>query len=437
VAALAIENVDALAPCATPEDGESCALDFARTFGRLAFRRPITANDETLLMTAYDAGATGGTYQEGIEVMIRAMLQSPNFIYRIETTMPADPSAALVPLSAHEMATRLSFLVWASGPDGALLDQAERGELATKEQVASATRAMLLDDRARRGVLEFYGQWLGLARLDITSKDTNRFPMFDAAKSAMAAELSAFIEYVLWSSDQPTLVELLTSEAMFVNASTAPIYGVTASGDDFTMVTAPPDQGRAGVLTQAGYLSVQAHPDQTSPVLRGKTIRSRLLCQVVSPPGDDVDITVPEIDSAGTARERFSAHAVDECAVCHDLMDPIGFAFENFDAVGQHRTTENGQTIDASGDIEGLGTFVGVKELAELLASSRDVSDCVATEWYRFAVGRKDAPADGCSLTTLRDDFAASGGNLQELIVGMTQTDAFWYRAPTSQEVTQ
>jgi hypothetical protein len=206
------------------------------------------------------------------------------------------------------------------------------------------------------------------------------------------------------------------------------------------------------VLTQAGFLSVQAHPDQTSPVLRGKFVRARLMCDPVPPPPDDVDISVPEIDPNATARERFTLHFENEsCASCHQLMDPIGFTFENFDAVGQYRDTENGQAIDASGEIvvaegrvggeELTGAFVGVRPLADKLAHSQIVESCVATEWFRFAAGRKEVPDDGCSMRTLQESFAASGGNLRELVVAMTQTDAFLYRAPAVEtpavEVTQ
>jgi hypothetical protein len=206
------------------------------------------------------------------------------------------------------------------------------------------------------------------------------------------------------------------------------------------MVTPPASQGRSGILTQAGFLAVQAHPDQTSPVLRGKFVRSKLLCQPPPPPPPDVNITPPDINAGGTARERFSAHltAGSSCNGCHAMMDPIGLAFENFDALGQYRTTDAGETIDASGmilaanDASLAGGFNGVRELATKLAASDQVRDCVATQWFRFAGGRSEGDADACSLGTLQEAFAASGGDLTELVVATTQTDAFWYRAPTT-----
>jgi hypothetical protein len=444
LAAQAVQNLATLSPCDTTAMGEdACALVFARSFGRRAFRRPITAADETMLMAAYTAGRTGGTHAEGIEVMIRAALQSSDFIYRLETTTPADPAAKLVPLSQFELATRLSYLIWSSGPDDALLDAAAAGALSTPAAVAAKAREMLASPKARAAVAHFFDQWAGTTRLDITSKAAQAFPAFNAdVKAGMQKELPAFIEHVLWTGDH-LLSTLFTSQSAFVTTALAPVYGVAApAGADTTpaLVALPMAQGRAGILTQPGFLSVQAHPDQTSPVLRGKFVRSMLLCDPPDPPPDDVNITVPSIDQGGTARERFSAHltAGASCNGCHSGMDPIGLAFENFDAMGQYRTMENGKPIDVSGEILDTedaalaGAFSGVLEMAQKLAGSSQVRDCMATQWFRFTVGRTEVQPDSCSLATLQTSFGASGGDLHELIVGITQTDAFLYRAPVT-----
>jgi hypothetical protein len=441
----AVKNLAALTGnCNTTTRGEdACAMDFANAFGRRAFRRPVTAEDRANLMAAYAAGRTGGTYAEGIEVMIRAALQSPHFIYRLETAAPTNANAALVPISQYELASRLSFLIWASGPDDALLDAAGRGELADRTAVAAKARAMLADPKARVAITDFYNQWLGTSRLDITSKAAAQFPSYsDAVRDGMKSETPAFVQYVLWTGDHK-LETLLTSPLGFVTSGLASVYGVTVPANTTTpqMVTLPAAQGRAGILTQASFLAVQAHPDQTSPVLRGKFVRTKLMCQAVPPPPMDVDITPPAVTSAPTARERFAAHesAGSSCAACHVMMDPIGLAFESFDAIGKFRTTENGATIDVSGNIVNSaggkldGTFNGVRELATKLAGSDQVRDCVATQLFRYAAGRTEEVPDGCSLTTIQDAFGASGGDLNELVVAMTQTDAFWYRAPYSQ----
>src|SRR3954469_14377848 len=436
----AVKNLSALtAGCNTATRGEdACAMDFATAFGRRAFRRPTTADDRAALMAAYTAGRTGGSYAEGIEVMIRAALQSAHFLYRLETTTPADANAKLVPLSPYELATRLSFLIWGAGPDDSLLDAAGRGELGDRAAVAAKARAMFADPKARVAITDFYNQWIGTSRLDIMTKSATQFPAYsDAVRDAMKAETPAFVEYVLWTGDRK-LQTLLTSPAAFVSSALAPIYGVALpAGGTSQMMTLPAAQGRAGILTQAGFLAVQAHPDQTSPVLRGEFGRTRVMCQTIPAPPMDVDITPPAITSAPTARERFAAHesAAASCNSCHQMMDPLGLAFESFDAVGQYRTKENCATIDLSGSIVGSkngaidGPFTGVRELATRLAGSDQVRDCVATQWFRYAAGRTEEVPDGCSLTTMQDAFGASGGDLTELVVAMTQTDAFWYRA--------
>jgi hypothetical protein len=254
----------------------------------------------------------------------------------------------------------------------------------------------------------------------------------------MAGELRAFVEDVLWSGDH-SLKSLLTAPIGFVDAGLASVYGVTApSGSGLTRVELPPEHGRAGILTQAGFLSVQGHPDQTSPVLRGKFVRAMLLCQPPPPPPPDIDISLPPMDVGATARERMASHLVagNSCSTCHLLMDPIGLTFESFDAMGRYRDSEGGQPLDLSGEISGAldtalaGPFNGVSELAAKLAESQQVRACLASQWFRFGAGRSDAPGDECSLGAMRDAFDASSGDVLELIVASTQTDAFWFRSP-------
>jgi hypothetical protein len=424
-----------LSPCDERAKGEeACARELAKSLGRRAFRRPVTADDEALLMAAYEAGRTGGSYAEGIEVMVRAALQSPHFLYRLELGSPAD-TRERVPLDAYELASRLSFLIWSSGPDDALLDAASRGELGSNEQLRQRARTMLADPRAERAISHFFQQWTGAQRLAITTKSPDAFPEFTAeVKEAMAAELPAFVQRVLGAGDG-TLRTLLTEPVAYVNAALAPFYGVTApSAPGF--VTLPLEQGRSGILTQAGLLSVQGHPDQTSPVLRGKFVRSMLLCEPPPMAPMDVDITVPEVTEGATARDRLALHlsAGSSCSGCHQLMDPIGLAFESFDAVGRYRTQENGVTLDTSGEVTGTGDaalagrFANVRELGEKLAESAKVKTCLATQWFRFASGRSEGDADTCSLGALSTAFAS--GDVRELIVESTQTDAFLFRSP-------
>lgn len=442
LAKLAVKNLSALTGgCDTATKGEdACAQAFAKSFGRRAFRRPTTAADEQQLMAAYSAGRTDGSYAEGIEVMVRAALQSPNFLYRLELTPAATASDKRIPLSQFELASRLSFLTWGSGPDDALLDTAAKGGLASKEQVAAKARELLANPKARGAIGNFFEQWSSTRRLSITTKNTTTFPAFSTElRDAMTKELPAFINDVLWNGDG-RLSTLLTAPVAFVSGPLAQLYGVTpppANSDGSPVkVTLPANQQRAGLLTQAGFLSVQGHPDQTSPVLRGKFVSSMLLCQPPPPPPNDVDTSLPQVEEGATARVRFAAHesAGASCKGCHVTMDPIGFAFEHFDAIGRYREQDNGQALDVTGEISGApdktlaGPFNGPAELAAKLANSAQVRACVATQFFRFAAGRTDATADVCSLAAMQRAFDAANGNVIDLIVATTQTDAFWYR---------
>lgn len=439
------KNLAKLVPCdpaainGKVDQEEACARQFVQTFGRRAYRRALTPQDVDRLMRAYAAGRTGGSFSEGIEVVIRAALQSPNFLYRLELRHDFDDAAPKVRLNPYEMASRLSYLVWASGPDDELLSAAENGLLETREQLAERARLMLTDPRARLAIAEFYKQWLNLGKLPTIVKEKGAFPEFDDELVAgMSAETPAFIEHVLWSGDRK-LSSLLTLPVGFATESVAELYGVSVPPGTTTpqRVDLPPE--RAGVLTQPAFLAVHAHPDQTSPVLRGKAIRTKFLCQEPPPPPDDVDLTPPAEEEAVTARERFSLHASDpRCAGCHQLMDPIGFAFEYFDSVGAYRTQEGGKDIDVSGEMFGSvdidGPFVGVRELAEKLAGSAQVRECVASQWFRYAAGRFETEGDACSLDDLRTGFHATEGDLVELIVATTQTEAFMYRSAIAAE---
>lgn len=441
LAAEAVKNLSALLPCDPATVGEAaCAERFVQTFGRRAYRRPITAEESDRLMRAYTAGRTDGTFAEGIEVVIRYALQSPAFLYRIESSGTPAAGEQRIRLSQYEIATRLSYLLWGSMPDDALLAAAEAGELSTKEQIANRARTMLADPRARRAAAEFFRQWLNLGKLDTMVKSASAFPLFDeAVRAGMKAETQAFIEHVLWSGDRQ-LTTLLTAPVGFANEALARLYGVTVpAGSSPSLVELPPE--RSGILTMPGFLAVHAHPDQTSPVLRGKFVREKLLCQPPPPPPPDANVTLPPAESGTSARARFTAHATDpSCAGCHRLMDPIGFAFENFDAIGAYRATEGGEPIDASGELVQTDvddTFVGVRELATLLAQSQMVRDCLATQWFRFGSGRfDDEERDACALGQIRDAFSASGGDLMEMMLALTQTDTFLYRPVLAEEVT-
>lgn len=432
LAAEAVTHLDTLLPCAAEGRTEACAREFAESFGRQAFRRALEPEDVAVLMEAYSYGSS---FEKGIEIMIRAVLQSPHFLFRVEFTGSDTPGAGMVRLNDYETGARLSYLIWSSGPDQTLLDAARGGELRTPEQVAAQARRMLADPKAGRALAEFYRQWLEMNRLDIISKDVAAFPLWsEAMRAAMKAEGDAVVEEVIFG-DNPALSQLLGAPLGLPRGPLAQLYGVPEASE----VQALDAQQRAGVMTLPGFLAVQAHPDQTSPVLRGRFVRERLLCDEIDPPPDDVVITPPDPAEGGTARERFSAHAEDaSCAKCHSKMDPLGYPFEAYDALGAFRTTDQGRAMDLSGEFiatEGMdGPFNGVHEMVAKLADSQQVGECVATQWYKYAMGRGVEAGDACSLSPLSAAFIESGSNLFELILQITQTEAFLYRRATTGE---
>jgi hypothetical protein len=282
-------------------------------------------------------------------------------------------------------------------------------------------------------VLHFHEQWLDYREIESIAKDPEVFPDYDIdIAAAQRAEIEAFVDHVVFEGEG-TLHALLAAPYTFVDDALAGYYGLPLPGGTGMQQVTPDDREVAGVVTQGAILAVHANPHETHPIQRGLFVREQLLCTIPPPPPDDVDITPPPVDPNATTRERYEQHRSDPaCSGCHNLMDPLGFGLENFDATGRWRTQENGIDIDASGQIVGTdvdGTFVGAKELAERLASSTVAADCVATQWFRFAYGRTETPdADACTIEDLQTRFADADHSIQELLVALTQTDAFLYR---------
>ncbi len=448
VAARATEDVSGLTGCAPdgePADLAACATTFIETFGRRALRRPVNEEEIAELQALYESAWTlyadapdpGPTsYRMGIQMIIESVLQQPAFLYRVELgegLSPVDADGDIMPLSSLEMASRLSYFLWGSMPDEALLAEAEAGRLTTKQEIAAQARRMLDDDKAREAVSMFHAQWLDFDRVTNVTKDPALYPEWSSALAElMKEEMRVFVEQVVFNGDGD-LGTLLTAPYTYADGALAEHYGASPAGDGeaFAKVDFPPDQ-RAGLLSMGALLSYYSHTNQTSPVHRGKLVREAFLCDVLAPPPADVMFELPEPSANSTARERFAEHSSNpSCSGCHELMDPIGFGFESFDTLGRFRTTDNGQPIDDSGSIidsDVDGTFDGLSQLANKLASSDEVKACYAKMWFRFAYGRGETQADACTLEQLHVSFDAAGGNVKELLVALTQSDAFLYR---------
>ena len=445
-------NMAKVVPCdPTATGADACAAQFISAFGRRAYRRPLTPADTTLLTSLFNIGRATD-FATGVRFVIETVLQSPQFLYRIEfgssptassPTVPVTGGSSpnpsqVVPLDDWEMASRLSYLIWASMPDDQLFAAASAGKLSAAADIQAQAQRMLADPRAHARVTDFHGQWLGLNAVGALEKDSKIFPAFNPTIAGfMLQETQAFLDDVVWQQ-KGSLAMIFTAPYTFVNGPLAQYYGMTGvTGNAF--VKAPLDSSqRAGLLTQGAVVSKLAKTNQTSPVLRGKFVREQLLCFTMPPPPVGVSIKVPDLSPTLTTRQRFGMHSVEPaCAACHSLMDPIGLGFEAFDAAGAYRATENGIAVDASGSVNGpvdaqlAGAFNGIVDLEKKLGDSSTVQKCVTTQWFRYAYGRGETDADACSLNTLQTQFAAGGFKVQDLLAALTQTNAFLYRRVT------
>ncbi len=440
-AAVVAVDTDAagLAGCMPADPG--CAQAFVEAFGTRALRRPLTDEETQHYLAQFDSDAAEGDFYEGMRMSIEAMLNSPAFLYRSE--MGESVGAGLFRLSAWETASVLSYTFVGSMPDPELMAAAADGTLDNVEGIALHARRLLDSPRGRERVTTFATQWLQTASLQSANKDAAVYPNFnDDVRQAMIEEERRFVEHVVFDSEQ-TVEELFTADYTFANDALAEFYGLPSPGSaELVRVEFPQGHERGGLLTLGGFLAAHAHANETSPVGRGVTVRERLMCQPLSPPPPDVDATPPDVDPNATTRERYSQHSADPaCAGCHTFIDPIGFGFEGFDGVGAFRTQENGMTVDESGSVEALidangnstsVPFNGARELGQVLGANGAVQACVLEHYFHFVSGRADLSEDECTLEELGKRLDASGGNLHEAFIDLTQLESFTLRSENS-----
>jgi hypothetical protein len=433
LSAAAVANMPSLLPCDPVKDGEdACAQSFIASFGAKAFRHPLSAAESARLFAAFDAGRKLTDFKTGVQLVIETALQSPQFLYRVEFGTPPQAGETVVKPTSFEMASRLSYLLWQSMPDDELRTAAQQNKLATDDLIFAQVDRMMKDPKARQVVAHFNELWFHLDQYDGLEKDKAVFSAFTPEIATLMAEEShRFLDNVIWDG-AGSLGAVLTAPYTFLNATLAGYYGVPGvTGDAFVRVDLDPNQ-RAGLLTQGGLLSVLAKSNQTAPVHRGKFVREQLLCDELPPPPPDIVIKPPELSATLSTRERFAAHSSNAaCVGCHQLMDPIGLTFENYDGAGRFRTTENGKAIDVTGEItqsDVTGSFQGVAGLAQKLATSQKVKSCMARSWFRYAYGRAETDADACTLAEVEKKFQESGYKITSLVAALAQTDAFLYR---------
>ncbi len=425
-----------LSSCDVAAQGEDvCAKSFVADFGRKAFRRNLSEAESTAFYAVYQAGKEGTGHLDGLRAVIEMALQSPQFLYRVELGKKVEGQSVLRPTSV-EMATRLSYLLWGSMPDGPLLDLASAGQLETKEQIRTQAELMLQDKRARDVVRYFTTTLYGIAGLDGLERDAATFPTYSRSLGPLfRQETEHFIEDVVFNG-AGDFATLFNASFSFVNGPLAAFYGIPGvTGDQFQRVERNPAQ-RLGLLSHASVLASTTPGSRNDPVVRGKFVYEELFCGHVPSPPANLVITEPPADPTRTTRERFAAHREQAaCKGCHTMLDPIGYGLENFDGVGLWRDTENGKPIDATGvlpELDVAGPFNGPLELAQKIASSQDARKCFSKKWLSFAYGRVLSDADVCTQAQLENAFRDSGGNVKALLLAATQTDAFLYLpAPT------
>jgi Protein of unknown function (DUF1592)/Protein of unknown function (DUF1588)/Protein of unknown function (DUF1595)/Protein of unknown function (DUF1587)/Protein of unknown function (DUF1585) len=407
------EPLDARLGCAVSES--ACVEDFLVRFGRRAFRRPLTSDERNALMDVYADATQSWDAIKGFELLLQTVLMSPQFLYQLELDDGAADGEA-VALDGYAIAARLASFLWQSVPDDALLDAAERGDLDTRDGIAAQAQRMLDDPRAEQVVASFFGQWLEIEHLDELLKDADAFPGWSPELArALRDETLSFADRAVRQGG--TLETLLTASYTYGDDALAAFYGADAPDADGKISLDPSE--RAGLLTQGSFLASRSHAQEASWVFRGKFVRENLLCDPLPPPPPGVDM------NQSNDPDRL---VNPECAACHVRMDPIGFGFDQYDAIGQFDASEgidDAELIDA-GPLS--GPFDGPVDLAQRLADSDTVRRCVATHFFRFATRRADTDDDSCSLDAVDGQFAETGQSLQALLIAITQSDGFRFR---------
>jgi hypothetical protein len=442
-----------LATCDVGGSGSTeCATKFITDFGSKAFRHPVTPDEVTWLTGIYTSARLSFSFADSLDVVARVMLQSPQVVYVHEEGEPADGlPAGLLAVTQYELASRLSYFLWDSMPDDALFAAAAQKQLKGDGLRAQAKR-MLDDPRARTKIVEFMTAWMeldGTARhvsIEEAVKDPARFPGDNPAlRAAVRRETQELVGRV-W--EQGGKVDaLFTSTDAYVNGPLAALYGVKngPTGDAWAWVTLPADQ-RAGIATRAAFLLVYANPDIPSPIRRGSAVWREFMCTTFPPPPPaamDVMIKGGETDPSGkplSIRQTVTAKTMLDpvCMSCHQKVNPTGFAFGHYDALGQWQDKEKGVSpagvtytadIDTTGDLMGsdvAGPLDGAVALSAKLATSRQVKDCLASRTWRAAFARDVGDEEATSLKYVQDRLAASG-SLRDALVGLIDSPAFQY----------
>jgi hypothetical protein len=421
----------------------ACAETFVREFGAKAFRRPLN-EQETGVYTGLlrQEAARLNDFLGGAQIVVEAMLQSPNFLFRTEHGPGSE-------FGQYETASRLSYFLWDTMPSNELRAMAEAGTLGTAAQVEAAARKMLQDPRAHTSMDEFLAQWLRFDRALTATRERRLFADFNPElAAAMTEETRQLFSYLVWQGKD--FREFFSADYTFPSSALAALYDMPQPNEEFARVPYPEDSGRAGVLGQGTILTLTSTPSDTSPTGRGVFIREHFLCQVVPPPPPGVNTTLPEVTEAKplTNRQRLAVHLNSApCQSCHRLIDPIGVGFEQYDAIGRHRdklTLEFGKggeeesadekdkvtvslDLDTTAHVTGIDNsdFSTPKELGKILANDPTCQRCVVKQLFRYAMGREEKAGDQVAIDTMLSQFQSTGFQFRELMIALVKSEPF------------
>jgi len=387
IAAEVVADLDlraSIVPCepSGPTDS-ACYQQFLESFGRQAFRRPMSQEELDAMMTFMSHAEDAGDFWVAVDSALRAFFEHPSFLYRVELGVPVDGEPGVFRLTDYELATRLSYLLLGTTPPGWLLDEAEAGNLSDAAGIRAAAEKILDEDQAKQQVARFHAMWMSYEQIPLNA---------DLAAD-MQQETMALLERVIFEQ-KGSWVDVLRSTETYLTTELADHYGLdTPSGGEGWVSYG--DSGRQGLLSQGSFLSAVAKFDDTSPTQRGLLVRARLFCQDIGKPPPDLMVNVdmpPEgPDPNACKAERYNMWKTDGCKLCHALMDPVGFGLENYDSSGVYREYEPDRPdcpIDGKGTLDGIGEFTGPAELANLMIEAGGVDECVATQFVRYAIGR-------------------------------------------------
>lgn len=397
---------------------------FIASVGRRAFRRALSPEEQSSFEALWAQGATfyasGDAFADGARVFLEALLQSPNFLYRVELTPPGTR------LSGTELATKISFLLRNTTPDDALLDAAESGQFDSDEGVRTFATSFLDQDGARLALENFHRELFGLDRYSSIEKSPTAYPTFteDLIPMLVDADLQFFSHIYTQGLG---FRDILTSDVAFVNDRTAPFYGISASSPDLQLTTL--DGSRPGYLTRLGFLAYNANLSAPDPIHRGVDINNKLLCTKLSPPPGEIP-ALPDPIPGQTNRERVEAHTGEGfCGNCHnEIINPPGFALESFDAVGQFRTTDNNKPVDTTGSLlagEGMITFANINELTSQLAQNPVAHSCYAAHLAEYAFARDLGSDESDLVSAAQAQSLDASASIKSIMLAILTSPAF------------